>query len=276
MHATELVDLAALIALNSRLLVQENERVIDGALQDYWTASRCRLNRWGRGLRAKQSAKPSDPGTPATTWALVEEILVSEVLARQVAALFVAHDRAHDREESSPVGRNVLYGHIDARRRAMQLLLPATEQNPWSAADLQSLFSQCGRWNDLLLGHQLVHSPVVEFAFDADRAQEFSFDVDQFAVDPVTDEMTATFLRSSLRMALVRSDESNNNSQPFSEESNEQIAGAIIGCFGPGLFDSFGLLKSTWQQRMESVADDTLSMIDQFIKDESLPSRWDV
>lgn len=272
MIATELVDLAALIALNGRLLVLESERLVDDSLQTYWSASRCRLDRWGRGLRTSlEQAPPGDIAT-STSWSLLEEIFASEILSRMTAAMFLAHDQFHHRDEAAVIGRNVLYGHIDSRRRALRYVQNLSEDVPWLANDVKSLFARCSCWNDLLLGYLLPHcEEVAEFAFDRERTQEFACDVDQHAVDGTTSDLTATFLRSSLRMAL----KAREDNQGFSPELNAQIASAVIGCFGPEMFDSFGLLKSTWQQRMERVTDDTISLVDQLAEDKWTRKRWE-
>jgi len=259
--------------------VHESPRLVDDALHTYWSASRCRLDRWGRGLRTGPprmnfpNHAQTSQSTSVVTWGLAEEILVSEILSRVIATLFVSHDRNHLREEAGPVARNVLYGHIDARRRLLRLPRPADTSTTGSPpADIQKLFARCARWNDLLLGHILPHSKVEEFAFDTERAREFSIDVDQWAVDPATEDMTATLLRSSLRISLSGSAEAR---EGYSAELNAQIGAAAISCFGPELFDSFGLLKSTWQQRIETATEDTLCMVDRLMKDDLPPSdRW--
>ena len=51
MHVRDLVELAALVAVHSPVLIHGGGRVPKASIEDYWTASRCRLDRWTRLLR---------------------------------------------------------------------------------------------------------------------------------------------------------------------------------------------------------------------------------
>ena len=86
----------------------------------------------------------------------------------------------------------------------------------------------------------------------------------------VTNDIAVTFLRGSLRMGLTMSEEQD----CYSSDLNYQIAAAIMACFGPELFDSFGLLKSSWLHRMESMADDTISLVENLMDKDLVRSRW--
>ena len=270
MLTIELVDLAALVALNSQPLIQENPRMVNDAIHSYWSASRCRLDRWGRGLRAAEQTLSLDSPLPPEVSQLWHEILVGEIPTRVVGALFTAHDDFHQYEGVAPIGRNVLYGHIDARRRTLQQIQTAHKKEQLPNSDFTQLFARCSRWNDLLLGYIFRHAPVGEFAFDIDRAREFSFDTGSPSSEMVTNDMAVTFLRGSLRMGLTMSEEQD----CYSSDLNYQIAAAIMACFGPELFDSFGLLKSSWLHRMESMANDTIALVDNLVEKDLERIRW--
>ena len=47
-----------------------------------------------------------------------------------------------------------------------------------------------------------------------------------------------------------------------------------MACFGPELFDSFGLLKSSWLHRMESMANDTIALVDNLVEKDLERIRW--
>ena len=87
MLTIELVDLAALVALNSQPLIQENPRMVNDAIHSYWSASRGRLDRWGRGLRAAEQTLSLDSPLPPEVSQLWHEILVGEIPARVVLSL---------------------------------------------------------------------------------------------------------------------------------------------------------------------------------------------
>src|SRR4029450_5774321 len=114
MHARDLVELPALVAVHSPVLIHGAGRVPKSAIEQYWIASRCRLDRWTRLLRRLADASTEGPLTPPLPWARVqpvlEEILASELLTRLWTAAAVAYDRHHDDEELAPVARNVFNG----------------------------------------------------------------------------------------------------------------------------------------------------------------------
>ena len=60
----------------------------------------------------------------------------------------------------------------------------------------------------------------------------------------------------------------------YSSDLNHQIAAAVMACFGPELFDSFGLLKSSWLRRMESMTDDTIALVENLMDKDLARSRW--
>ena len=65
MHARDLAELAALVAIHSPLIVEGAGRVPHEASEQYWTASKCRLDRWMRWLR-QLTAAAGEAVRPAT------------------------------------------------------------------------------------------------------------------------------------------------------------------------------------------------------------------
>ena len=97
MDAGELVELAALVATHVPALISEVPRLSNAALQQYWTESKCRLDRWGREFRSYQRvADQLEPGWIHERWhttrATMQEVLASEVLTRVWSAAVIAHD----------------------------------------------------------------------------------------------------------------------------------------------------------------------------------------
>ena len=54
---------------------------------------------------------------------MLDEIFASEMLARVWTAVLVARDRRWKTDETEAIARNVLDSHLEARRRALALLL---------------------------------------------------------------------------------------------------------------------------------------------------------
>src|SRR5688500_9002856 len=126
MHARELAELAALVAVNSPAIIHGSEPVAHEVSEQYWTASKCRLDRWGRLLRQLTALTDQALRPPTLSWPRVrpalEEILATELLPRLWTATAAAYDAARGDQDLEPVARNIFNGHLDARRRLLALL----------------------------------------------------------------------------------------------------------------------------------------------------------
>jgi hypothetical protein len=215
MHARELIELAGLVAAHGPLLIEDRDPLADEHVERYWVTSQTRLDRWAHSLKEfaaggipdrpdppAKDESPSPPGEPPSASRLppsslpstarvsarlrgvLEEILVSEVLTRVWTAVLCAHDACRGAEEAGPAARSVLLGHIEARHRALSLVVQAerrsgengesrvererrgVEDPPLSplrlprshvplgvAVRANSLRRRAERWTDVLLGH---------------------------------------------------------------------------------------------------------------------------
>jgi hypothetical protein len=265
MHARDLVELAALVAVHSPVLVHGSGRVPQSAIEDYWIASRCRLDRWTRLLRRLADAGTQLPIPAPLHWVRVqpvlEEILASELLTRLWTAACIAYDRCRDEEELAPIARNVFHGHLEARRRLLQLLADGRAIELAHAVLLNKLRLQVERWTDMLLAHLARDVDVTEFAFEPDRATEFADDLSHEAV-AVERRFTCQLILSSLRAAFQTSlaDHSPNL------DLNRRLGAAILGCFREKLFDTTNLVKPLWVERLSATADDAQGMIDELVR----------
>ena len=127
MHARDLVDVAGLVALNGPLLVCGARPPASAPLEQYWATSRFRFENWTRLLR--DYAEMHEPPSPEDLdrWieirAALDEIFVSEILTRVWSAVLVACDRRARTNLAEPIARSVLGSHIEARHRALALLV---------------------------------------------------------------------------------------------------------------------------------------------------------
>ena len=126
MHTRELVELSAIVSEHGPALVHGSERLSAAGMEQYWTASKIRLDRWGFRLR-EFIARSNDAKWIKTQWPLVlgtlEEIITGEVLVRVWTAVVCSHDRQHNSDDAGPIARSVFAGHIDARHRVLTLLV---------------------------------------------------------------------------------------------------------------------------------------------------------
>jgi len=256
MHAHELSDLAALVAVHGEQLVAADAATMDHALAAYWKASRCRLDRWCRSLALL--AKHDDRGHwTQNEIGSVEEILVSEILSRVVAALAVAHDGRHAANESAPVARNIFNSHLDVKRRTIALVV-APHRDQQQADDFLALRRQCERWTDLLLAYLAPHAAVDEFAASAARVGDFAFDAREHLRSGASSDMAVTMIVAGMRSSLARL----TTGRSPNADLNLEIATALIGGFAPDFFDSHGHLRSTWLERIRNVPDESPVNID--------------
>ena len=261
MNTFELADLAALVSVYGRQLVAADQRTAERSLAAYWKASRCRLDRWGHSSRSLSAVVDRLPWPPSCV-GLVEEILVSEILSRAVAAIAVAHDRQHDAAEFAPIGRNILAGHVDARRRVMALVEAPRHVESDQAQSLLALDRQSRRWIDLLLAYLSPHLDVAEFAVSPGRVHDFAYDARRHVASASSTAMAVTMILAGLRSSLGRSGDS--SARTPNADLNLEIATAVVGWFEPAMFDSFGLLRSQWLARLRNVPNEALARLDQW------------
>lgn len=270
MHARELVEFAALLASNGAAIIGHAARLSDSGLEQYWSASRCRHECWSRSLKTfSNELRYARAKDMATRWAgirnVLEEILTTEVLTRIWGAVCCGYERRRGLDEASPIVRNVLASHLEARHRALKLMVYGHGLRVEEAVILNRMRRRNERWNDMLLGYLPESTDVTEFAFSAERVKEFAADA-RASIHP---ETARSLLLASLRIAYQR------HLGPSSpnEDLNRRVAAGVLACLPSEMFESTGTMKSLWLLRMQHAASDTQGMIDQLIALESAPAN---
>lgn len=258
MHAIELITLAAKIARGGREWIHCPQPWDHRPLNDYWCVSKIRLDRWF--CQLKSCASGMEKGRPrgwSKARALVEEIIASEILTRVWAAAATARDRCGGTNDAEPLVRSILIGHMEARNRALRLLLCTPGVAADDAVALNNLRSQAERWTDLLIGGLLAESDVAEFAFEPDRARDFADDLrESHTAD--TETVWNTML-ASLRHGFMQS-----LSTPAAQaELNAQIYQSVARSFGLSDADAYPLESLDWLQRIEQMTEATEDLIQQ-------------
>lgn len=270
MHARELIELAAMLAANAPGIIGHSPRLSASGLEQYWSATKCRHERWARSLKAfsyeLQYAKACDM---RERWAkirlVLEEILTSEVLARVWGAVCCGYEQRRSLDEASPIVRNVMACHLEARNRALNLMVYGHGLRVEEAVVLNRMRRRNERWNDMLLSYLPTKTDLSEFAFSTARVKEFAID----ARESEHAETAWTLLLASLRLAYQRHD-----CEPSpNEDLNVRVAAAILECLPGELFDSTGSIKSLWLLRMQHAANDTQGMIDELIALDEKPTN---
>jgi hypothetical protein len=267
MHVRELVEVAAMVACNGPLIVRRAGSLSEAHLEQYWAASKCRFEDWHRRLKcptpfgAERSSGELDDRVELRS--ALDEIFVSEMLTRVWSAVLVGHDRRCHTSVDEPVARSVLISHMEARHRALSLLLDSQAFSMRAALAINRLRRRVERWTDVLIGGLLAECDVREFAVDADRAIDFAVDLDRRRNAPGGRQawrLTLVSLRNAFQAGL--------HPVAANPEANARITASILGCIGDELFDSTGLLQSLWMMRLTAVTSDAQGMIEDLLAPE--------
>lgn len=271
MDAHELVELAAIISAQGPGLVLGVDRLSETGLEQYWTASKIRLDRWCRHLRGFATLG-CDPRWRKDNWprtrVIMEEIILSEMLTRVWTAVLCAHDRRHQLDEAEPIGRSVMLGHLEARHRVLTTLLNMPGLDEKEAAELNRLQNLSQRWTDLLIGYLIPLGDLSEFAIDSDRAKEFARDMREEGMHPgrrVVWPLILTSLRTSFRRQ--------SGAESPNADLNLRISSGILACFPGDLFDSTGQFQSLWLIRLHNSAADAQVMLDELLRPNSTEAK---
>lgn len=270
MHASQLVQMAAIVAQHGPLIAEGADEISPDDIQRYWSASKCRIDRWMSALRSARSPKnvldsKETARRRSDIVALLEEILLSEPLTRVWAIVARAYDQNHQHDEAEPIARSVLLGQMEARNRLLQLLVKGDALSAEHSIALNRLRRRVERWTDLLVGYLAPLDSSCEMAFDRNRASDFSEDV---CCTPKQQQVAWSLALDSLQSSLG----SRLRSVSPNGDLNEKIVSSVLATFGSGIFDSTGLPSSLWQLRLATVASDTQSYIEDLLALDDEPS----
>jgi len=265
MHARELAELAAQLATEGGGLIHTAGDFDQKGIEQYWVASRCRLDRWSKAFaRLSAQAQTADGADRAKRWALLrptlEEILTSEVLTRIWTAVAMGRDKFHGTAELEPVARSIMVGHFEARHRTLRLMVHGQGYSVEEAVSLNRLRRKCERWNDLLLSALSDETDVTEFAFDPSRVGDFALerkDNVRQGLAQAAWQVSLASLRVSFQQGL--------KGIAANPDLNEQIASGIISCFSAESFDSLGVFRPSWLIRMHNITSDTQGLLDEIL-----------
>jgi hypothetical protein len=272
MHARELVELAAIVSAQGPVLIHGGGTICVSGVEKYWTASKCRLDRWARGLKdLSAEAVEATPEWRRDRWpvfrALLEEIITGEVLTRVFAAVMSAHDRQRGVDDTVPLTRGIMIGHLEARMRVLRYIVRGPGIRAEEAMKLNQLRRRTERWIDLLVGYLADEVEVWQFAIDPDRATDFAEDLSH--QNRLTGGRHAwPLLQASLHAAFGQ------GLCPVSPNAdlNDEIGTSVLSCFPSEVFDSTGPMRSLWTIRLANGADDAQGLIDDLLASEPAPA----
>jgi len=264
MHARDLLELGVVLAANAPAVIRSGKPVDCGAVEQYWVASKSRLDRWSRSLRQAsemaQKKRPSGNQPDQPLVALLEEIITGELLARVVAAVAAAYDEHHKTDLMGPVAQSVLMGQMEARHRALNLLVQTSLVDAATAVRLNRLRRRTERWTDLLIGYLCALGPLTHLAHDPNRARDFAGDLRRRG--RLRERQLWTIVEGSFRAAFAF------GLQPLvpNGQLNRKIAAAVVGFFPPELFDGAGVPRPFWLLRLTETACDAETAVEELLR----------
>jgi len=181
MHAKNLAAMAGWMA--SQAGITHWELQLDRHSQnDLWVASKQRVKRWHAALKVFHAdisnPQPAHDPSPAIQ-AVVEEILLSNVLTRVWSALLCHQYLVHGGTDLSAIAHATHVAEVEVRHRANQLLSRKSNINLDGIVELRKLQARLERWTDLWLSKLNSLDVVIRFAFDPPRLRDFSRDTDR-------------------------------------------------------------------------------------------------
>ena len=207
---------------------------------------------------------------------VIQEIFLSEMLTRIWSATMVAHDIRYESDELTGIAHSLHIGHLDAKNRAMRLLLEDESVKAEIFEQMNNLRRKIERWTDLLLGQLPDLEAAQRFAFQSNRVKDFAEEIAESDHQSNASRrvLYSAALREELRTLCSR--------YAANPDMNRKIIGGLLSCFSSNRFDSLGLPKSIQLMWLEKSTDETEMLInsldlldDEFVSGiDSSPGQW--
>ena len=276
MNAQGLAEIGCWAAAHGQTLIYGQKPQSMDAAKTYWTASKCRLQRWTSALRMFGDDLEVDPSEPNyhDPWPamqiVIQEILISELLTRIWSAVLVTHDQQTESDELGGLAHSVFIGHLEAKNRAIRLMLTGRAANEEAFDRLNKLRHRLERWTDLFLAQLPKCDSSMGFAFDPTRVNDFRNENTSYTTQE-------TMVRQQIHSASMMADISDlADCFPANPELNNKIATGVIACFPSDRFDSSGLPKSARMLWVEKSQLDTEYFMDKLIDFENQTDKFSI
>ncbi len=270
MHARQLAEIGGWLAVTSEILTRASKSCSSQQGMRYWAASKCRLQRWQSALKVfendlKNPAEMHDPW-PAIQ-VVIQEILFSDLLTRIWTTLLIQHDRAIKHPEMQSIGHSIYIGHVEARNRALRLIIRYRGVNEAAFDQLDEVRRRIERWTDMLLSRISNLDTAAQFGFDENRIRGFAAD------RPLESHRRRKEMEQILLASLISCLHQNGSQYSANPDLNREIACGVLECLPTDRFDSTGLPKSILMLQMEQVQNDTQQMVQSLIDEEENAHR---
>ena len=252
MHCVLTADLAATVSHHGPAILYRREAVPPQAMAQYWASSRNRFELWHQTMARYRHAEQSGNYNSLRRWwrdhvVVMEEVLVTEMLTRVIAALAAGMEKSTEADEMSPVTHAIHLSHLEARNRVQQIMLFGRGNSVEDAVRLNRLRQGVERWTDALIGRMSARTPeTLQYAIDSPRASSHAEEMRAYGHGPSRE--TSAYLMNAAMHDMLRRRTSDQAALP---EANRAVAKSVMLMLRPDLFDSVGTLKSLWLHRLE-------------------------
>ena len=264
MHCVLTADLAALVSQHGPAILYRHDAIPPEAVTQYWATSRARFELWQRTLARYREAEEAGSSIGLRTWwcdhvAVLEDVLVTDLLTRVIAAMAAGLDEAAGTDEISPVTHAVHLTHLEARNRVQQMMLFGRGNSVQDAVRLNRLRQGVERWIDALIGRMSARTPgTLRYAINIGRATTHAEETRDLGHGAA--RQTACWVMNAAMHDMLRTRTSETAALP---DANKKVAQSVMLMLRPDLFDSVGVLKSLWLHRLELDSERTHRVLDE-------------
>ncbi len=177
MNVRQLAELAGLLSVHALQIVESSTKTSPKDLGDLREASRRRSEAWVLRMNALTMGSPTwsalrGPGTDPRC-PLIEEILVSEILARITVGVLTAKGHQQGEALARRAGLELFNEHQEARQMALLYMLDMADAKIPAVQTLDRLRRMAERWTDILLGPLVCRFALKHLVFNLERSREY-------------------------------------------------------------------------------------------------------
>jgi hypothetical protein len=245
-----LVESASMWGFHGAMMAEAHKPMKEQAVQEYWLRNRVRFDAWNHLMTQLEPWLISTVQSARTSaWKrgsiLLEEILMSEPLARVCTAVATQLEGRLVDCDSRAILHNVFNNHLEVRKRSLQWILAGVDSGVDEAQRLNRLRCYLEHWTDMLIGFFSSSETRLEYAFSAERATEFADEYSHRALGNASETVWSLLLAGNRNWIRKHG----STEMLFPELSRDVIC-AALGMVHPVWFDSLGLLPSRAAQKM--------------------------
>lgn len=251
MHALELAELSATFAGHSTAMLLLRNFPSRAAHQEYWLEARFRHDFWCSQLAAhRHNLSGGSAAGRRRSWChifpVLEEILLSEPLARCVAyhSKLLA-ERGIDTDLTA-VAQSVLSSHVEARHRCLHMIVFGESLDASHSCRLNQLRRCLETYTDTLLGFLDSIQSEDTYSFDPARVRS----VQQMQISPFHSTIAKQFMLTFLPQVMRNSIQDRLTVWQCPHQVNERLHAAVLRFMPDSLFDSLGLPISSESARL--------------------------